>query len=563
VKRSTFEGQTLVYRYGCPHWADLDEEGMRQLRLAHDLRNELVAIEKRYEAMVAAIWLSFPQVAAAQTRVDEATATVEQLAGEMLEARKRARSTVPDPDAKARLVEARKVRTAAKADLKATKDTLKPAMREHRAELDAAKRCASGGCRSAKRCTGECAPGCHHRCPDPTVLRLYDVWSERGLGSGTYTRVHDQHQTATTRIVSTRKNGEPVEHRFHGWRGEGTLTVQIGFGARVFDDWWALDEGRPAKEWLGRDRRVHEQASGKRRTLRLRIGRSRKHDGPYWLELPVVMHRDLPEGVQVRWVQVTRRTVAGSPRLSVSLTLRLPAVPEKATGEVVDVDFGWASGGSAVGVRVARISTASGKLPPVPADIAEMVTAGDWWELWAPAAWRDLLGRDDAIRADRSELLDDLRPAVAEALSDAELAEQVGFTAAQARVMKFAKYDRLARVWPAEHPLYQRLVAWRLRDRHLWQFEAHERQQVIARRRDAYRKVAAWLTDAARLIAIKDVAVADLRKRPGVDAEDTYEARGSRRQVQFAAPAELRAAIEQAARQRGVEVVHYSTEEGQ
>lgn len=533
MKRSTWDGQTLVYRYGCPHWADLDEEGMRQLRLAHDLRNELVAIEKRYEAMVAAIWLSFPEVAMAQQAVDLATAEVTRLSEEMLASRQRARSTVPDPDAKATLAAARKARTAAKAELKRAKEAAKPAMRERRGEADAAKRLALG------------------------KDNLYADWVQiRGLGWGTYNDVLDKHRVSVAQVIAARKAGEPAEHRFHAWRGEGTLTVQVqraADGTRRRQ--WELVEGRPAKEWLGRDRRVHEKRTDRRRTLRAQLGRGR------WLELPVVVHRELPAGADVTYVRVTRRTVAGQQRMSTTLTVRLAAPAPVTSGEAVDVDFGWASGGPELGARVARISTASGNLPPVPADVAELVTSGDWWEVWAPARWRNLLGRDDAIRADRSQLLDDLRPAVAEALStDPALAEAVAMTPVQARLVSFPKFNRLARAWPVDHPLWPKVEAWRMRDRHLWQFEVHERQQVLARRRDAYRKVAAWLTDAARVIAIEDIDVAELRRRPGVDAEDTHEARGGRRLAQFAAPAELRTAIEQAAARRGVKVIYYGTE---
>lgn len=554
MKRSTWDGQTLVYRYGCPHWAELGEEGMRQLRLAHDLRNELVAIEKRYEAMVAAIWLSFPEVATAQAAVDRATAELERLSGEMLAARQRNQSTVPAPEAKAALAGVRKARASAKAELKGVKAELKPAMKLRRAEADAAKRWAQG--------------------PE----NLYRDWAQtRGLGWGTYNDVLDKHRVSVARVIAARKAGEPAEHRFHSWRGEGTLTVQVqrgSDGSRRRQ--WELADGRLAKEWLGRDRRVHENLTSRRRTLRVQVGRGREF-GPLWLELPVVVHRDLPEGADVTYVRVTRRTVAGQPRLSVTLTARLPHPEQVMVGEAVDVDFGWTSGGTDVGVRVARVSTASGNLPPVPADVAELVTSGDWWEVWAPASWRDLLGRDDAIRADRSELLDELRPDVVAALGDPTLSEMLGVTAADvARWRSPARFvrlmrptggprtpdDRLARAWPRDHPLWPQLEAWRLRDRHLWQFEAHERQQTIARRRDAYRKVAAWLADAARVIAIKDVAVADLRRRPGVDTEDTYEARGSRRQVQFAAPAELRTAIENAAQRRGVRVLHYGKADG-
>lgn len=50
VKRSTWEGSFTVYRFGTPGGIDLDEAGLEQLRLAHDLRNTLVGIEHAYAA---------------------------------------------------------------------------------------------------------------------------------------------------------------------------------------------------------------------------------------------------------------------------------------------------------------------------------------------------------------------------------------------------------------------------------------------------------------------------------------------------------------------------------
>lgn len=51
VARSTWDGAMTVYRFGCPSWARLDDVGMEQLRLAHELRNELVAIEHRRQLL--------------------------------------------------------------------------------------------------------------------------------------------------------------------------------------------------------------------------------------------------------------------------------------------------------------------------------------------------------------------------------------------------------------------------------------------------------------------------------------------------------------------------------
>jgi len=536
VKRSTYDGATAVYRYGCPSWADLPDEALRQLRLGHDLYNELVAIDRRYEAMKAALWLSFPRVAAAQAAVDAANQTIEQVTADALAERQNARTTVASRDIKARLAAARGDRRAARDQLKVIKADLKPQMDAVRAELDEARRHAEG------------------------KANLYaDFVKTRGLGWGTYNDTIDKFRAARSRVREAWKAGQPAELAFRRWTGEGTLTVQVRSTSGALRPLWALEPGRPASDWLGKLRRVNERISDRTRTLRLQIGRTRGL-GPYWLELPVVQHRHLPEDAEVRYVRVTRTRTAGQHRLHVTLTARTTSPAKKTTGEAVDVDLRWTSGGPTGGVRVARVSTASGNLPAPPDEVAAHVTSGDFAELWAPAAWRDLLGRDDAIRADRAELLNELRPAVVEALTEAsDLAEQVGCTAAQARVMKFAKYDQLATAWPTDHPLAAKLVAWRSRDRHLWEYEAHERQQTIAKRRDLYRKAAAWLCDAARIIAIRDIDIAALRRTAAVGNEDTPQARHGRKQMQYAAPGEFRAALINAAERRGVQVVYYTT----
>src|SRR5690606_5343213 len=134
----------------------------------------------------------------------------------------------------------------------------------------------------------------------------------------------------------------------------------------------------------------------------------------------------------VKCVRVTRRVVGGKPRLDVQFTVRVPAAERQNGGEAVDVDLRWTS--SSDGVLVARIASTSGTLPPPPRDIAHLVRVDDTvYELWATARWRDLLARDDDIRSHRARLLDDLRPAVVDALADHELAEVVGFTPQQAR----------------------------------------------------------------------------------------------------------------------------------
>jgi transposase InsO family protein len=62
----------LVWRYGARKGVAIPAEAERQLRLAHELREELVAIVHRRERAVEEIWAEHPAVGQAQRDVAHA-----------------------------------------------------------------------------------------------------------------------------------------------------------------------------------------------------------------------------------------------------------------------------------------------------------------------------------------------------------------------------------------------------------------------------------------------------------------------------------------------------------
>lgn len=545
-----------AYRYGCPAKADFDEAGMAQLRLANDLWNALVEIEHSHSAAVAAIWAGHPEVAAGQAAVDDAGAQVEKAAEQVKADRIQDRSTKPRREARERLAAVKTARREAREHLRAAKTA---AMKAMRPEFAAAR-----GVRAA------------------AIKAARQEFAARGLYWGTYNDICQRRfPAAVRRVEEQRKRGLPAQLRFHRFDGSGTLTTQVM--------WQAGDPlpvpallASPQSKWRNvaclspwGDPAGRPRGASRYGTLRVRI--SAEHH----LALPVVLHRMMPADAEVKEVKVSRQRIAGQSRVSAVIVCRVPEPAPQTSGAVVDVDFGWASGGAGIGLCVARIGAGLSSLPPPPESIASLVTEGDWHEVWVPAAWRDLAGRPDSIRAHRDELFNAARDAALKAMRGEEslpaavherrekAARNAGhdreiplLTAAMvARWRSPGKLANLTRWWPEDHPLAAVLEEWRQRDRHLWEYEAHERDQILARRRDAYRKVAAWIASAARLIVIKDLDVASARRKPQVGSEDSYEARGGRRNSQFAAPAELRSAIENAARSRGVRVIYRSYRE--
>ena len=553
------EQQIVVYRYGCPSWADLDDVAMGQLRLAHDLRNRFVEIEREHAAGVAAAWREHPNVAVEAGRVEEAQELVAHLVARSKKDRQADRSTVSRHSTATELAAARAAARAAKAALKAAKSEALPAVRS---VMSAAR--------------------------DDRHAALKATYSEyvqeRGLYWATYNAVRARHDTAVKRVNEQRKQGRPAELRFHRWTGEGTITVQV---QRQADDpvpspeLFASGGGRwrdvaQIAPWIDPDTWAALGCGQRRRAgrgrLRMRV-RGVRH-GSAHLDLPVVVHRPMPAGAEIKQIQVTRRRVGTRQRVTVAVTCRVPAPVRVEAGATVAVRLGWASAGDGW-LRIARVAT-SGRLDSVPADVAGLVrvaAGGASAELHYSAEWRRLLERDDDIRSIRDRMLDELRADVVDVLNtDGHLAGRLEVTAGEvARWRAPARFARLAaavKAMPAPGPetgdydpgtwLAGRLGAWRQRDRHLWDFEANERDQVVARRRHSYRVMADWLCRGARQIVLHGLDLSEAKRSPEV-GEDPEQARRGRAQMQIAAPGELRAAIEVAARRRGIDVI-YATE---
>lgn len=578
----------MVYRYGVPSWFDLPHEVKeQQFFLANRLWNTLVAERVRHAAVENDLWTKFPDVAAVMSELESAESIEDTARENVKKTRNSLRSTVPDPNTTNPLEDARDQTSSLRASLKSVKKKHRSEMNQLLADIGelAEHRCRSGNCASSNRCKDpdNCKDRCHHNCPDPDALRLYDEWTQQGLGWGTINDVMDKFRIAENKVWDAWKNGQSADLKFHRWAGEGTFTVQVQRSNQ-----WAILDGRLGSEWLGRERRIDEKIDEHRRTLRLQVGRGREF-GPLMVDIPIVYQRPLPDDAEVKFIRVTRRTVAGQPRYSVQFTVKVPAPePSVKSGRGIHVTFDVKTRGSDIGVRVAKFGSNDendGSLLPMPDNISDAVVkpqGGDFWTVVLPARWIKLeLAKCDAIRKTRDNLLDEIRPGIVTALNEyPALVESTGFTAAQAKEMGFNKYARLTRVWPGnevrvtdpkvhanlrkqlrEHYTAKQLRGlstldlWIMRDRHLWSWEAHMRRQVFARRTDRYRKIAAWIADSVDLVTITPAQVSRTKKISDLTQEDTYAMRSQRSLIQFAAPYELERLLRWACTRRGVTII--------
>jgi hypothetical protein len=555
--------ESLAYQYGCPAWYDLPPqlvagpwpaeagcEGPQgppgQLLLASRLWNQLVEVQRAHEKQKAAIWASVPEVAAAQTAYDEAQTTLGECYARIRASRWADQTTVPRDDHRPALAGAKTASAAARTARDAARTKALPGLRM---QFTAAKQARVDAIRA-----------------------LYGEFTAMGLGWGTFNDIAKpaagRFDRAVKKVDEARAQGHAAELHPRPFDGTGTLTVQVMGGAGVPPRTIpALNSGTHRRSGVMRLTPWADPSAGRPKgkarhgTLTLTIGRSRDH-GPLQVEIPVVVDRYMPADAEVREVKVTRFRQGARYRIRIAIVCTQPFHARPGNGGPVTVRLDWRAAGGGW-AAVAHIASAT-PLPPVPQGASSIVRiAGDRMTadvLYHPA-WRKLLGRDRDIQSTRDQNLNMLRDKIVTALqADPSLAAAV--RADPAEVNQWQSPTGFAQIvarWPADHPLHDDLAAWRARDRHLLEFQAHESAQVLAARKDAYRCVAKWLSETASAIEIDGTMIAAARRAPPDDQEDPPARRGARRLIHDAAPGELRTAVLSAAARRGIPVTTMTT----
>ena len=287
---------------------------------------------------------------------------------------------------------------------------------------------------------------------------------------GTYLGVED----AFNRALGTARR----DLRFQRWDGSGHLGVQV-------------QTTRPLSVeglLLGMDTRVRLTGTGKHRILHLRVGT--EGTSPIFATFPIVYHRDLPPGAQVIWVKVITQRVATHTKWSahfickgVETTRPLPT----GTGEVA-IDVGWRlrPNGS---VRVAVWQDGDGQ-------------AG---ELCLPKLLRNRDTKVEDLRSIRDKMFNAARVELGKKRKECSPNWPEWLLEATETLYAWRSPARLAQLtlrWRAEvekesgvrldqapggHPTLSTLETWRKQDKHLYEWECHQRQSILRQRREIYR----------------------------------------------------------------------------
>lgn len=535
-----------VETFGVHYRWPLPDELRQQLRLAHDLRKDLVTLQLDYETQLKAIWSSFPEVAAAETQIEEAEtrveAALEQIRADRITQRTK-RTTGPAPDrlreAKARLKEARAARRTA---------------------ITAAKPAADSAINDANT---------QRRAAQKSLYAHY--CQEAGLYWATFNDVVAHHQTAVKRVQERRRAGQPSTLRHHRYDGTGTIAVQLQRQAgmpprtpQMLADPSGTYRNVLLLPWTDPSlwdqmTRAEQRHSG-RVEVRMRCGAGH-------ITIPVQAHRMLPTNADVTGARLTLRRHGADLRATLTVTARITDPEPVEDGPLVAVHFGWRTNPDTDQITVAHWRSTSPLL--IPASLRHLITAEPGscaGTILTPPRLLARVTHADQTRSTRADNLNAIQAALVDWLASHEPPtdptsrdDNTPLTAGHvAQWRNPGRFVRLARAWQ-EHPpddtteIVEALAEWARQDRIDWTIEARTRSKALRYRDDAYAQIAALITDYAGRIVLDDTNLTRVAAAPNTLPSAVTEEAAHRRTI--AAVGQLRAMLAADARREGVPIL--------
>lgn len=548
-------------------YPDLSEKAMEQLWLQHQMRNQLVELERGNEEAIAAVWATVPELAelidsvkVVQTKVDELVETVKKQQSE------RRGKEKADASLREELKQERAKLKQLKAELRETKDRTYATVEPQLVEL------------RERRKAG--------------IKFIRQQYAELGLYWGTYNSVIDHHNTSVKNIISKRKAGKPAEHRFHRYDRSGTLTVQLqrlagdpprspallASGLGKWRNTIQIKPYVPPDEWAA-------MTKAERREI-MRAGEiTFKVSGDESVTIPVALQRMLPPEADITGVQLSRRRGPDRQhKLSVAVTAKVPATPVRETGPAVALHIGWRVRDDD-SIRVGTwVSTEQLEVPEHIQDI--VIGHGSWGEIIFPSQWRTDFAFVDSLRSRRDRMLEQIKETIAQFTEaggvfkvpasrlDPESSDLLPVPRPESgtETDESLEPDALVEIdvtrvklWrsPARvtilshalrgtgHELEEMLRDWVRQEKHLWRFEGGRRTRLLNRRKHRYQNAVAWLARTARVIVVDDMDLAELSRSREKDDIRVELARSNR---VLAAPGDLRRFMENAAVNHGAAI---------
>lgn len=538
----------VVHTMGVPAWWVMPDVLTTQIRLAHELREDLVTLQLEYEEAVRAVWSGYPAVAAAEsalaTAEAEAAAAAEAVAAERSRQRTK-RVTGPVAD---------RLRTA--------RSTVKAARQQRRDAITAVRDDATERLQAARDTL---------RAAQKDLYQQYCSDGGRGLFWASFNDVVDHHKAAVQRVQQRRAQGRPAALKQHRFDGTGTIAVQLQRpkGMPLRTPATIADPAGPwrnvlALPWIAPDVWAPMSRGERRRAGRIDVRmRCGSIDGAsQWITVPVQAHRWLPADADITGARLSVTRTAGHLKARLTVTARVRDPEPATTGPTVAIHLGWMA--TDRGTRVATWRADSPvTIPPHLRDVITSDREAMTGEVIMPMSIGIRLDRYAETASARSLSLDGVRQKLVAWLAEHGPAPYGGDDITDADVARWrspARFAALANAWrntppPGGREITCVLETWRRADRRLWESSEHGRRRAQRHRDDLYRQVAATISAAASQVVVDDTDVAALAYA-AVDRSDlpSDQQRGIDRRRDHAAPGTLRQAVVAAAIRDGVPV---------
>ena len=468
----------IVYEYGCLAPLRGREAAMEQMLRRHRLWNSLVEIEHTYRSGLAAL-LQDPateqELVAARSRLAELRAAIK--SRRQIERR----FAVDVADLQVEITQAKIALTSA---ISAAREGRRARVERNKQGLESLEDARRQAVKQAQADSGL------YWCNYDDVIAAYETARKRALREG-----HELH--------------------FQGWDGSGKITVRY-------------QQGLPVTEVHGADTRLQidgvsplawssPERSARRRLVRTRVRIRVGSDGrtPVWLELPVILHRAMPEDGTIRSASVVRDKVGGRERWRLLVTVSQPE-REPRRGPVVALDLGWRV--LPHGLRVAYWEDERG-------DHGELALDGA--VLWQFSKVNDLRAiQDQHLRAALAVLAPWWK---VNGDPDWMDLSHINEWRQPWRMLKLHHAWKDRRV-EGDAEAFAALETWQERYRHLHEWEANLRDQVMRHRKEVYRRFVADLLRTHGRVFLEDLDIRSLARTDRPE-EDVYSYGGSMRVV--------------------------------
>ena len=331
--------------------------------------------------------------------------------------------------------------------------------------------------------------------------------------------------------------------KFKRYERNGLLTMQLQGGLSVAEMFSGQDlrvqiDPIPDEVW---SRGRNQRRKGCRTHVRMRVG-SRNAKGeiarghtPIWIELPLLLHRQLPEDGVVKWAHVKRERHGHKFKYELLLVIEAqsfkPAVSPAPAGKgTIGVDLGWRYQDDKA-IRVAYWADSFGQHGAVDLD-AYMIGGFDV----VRGLKKSRSERQVKIQSDLDAFFRGARK-LPDALKEASA--HLRLWGAPKRFYKLLNVWRENRI-KGDEDFFAALEAWDQKDRHLDDWQANQARRNKNRRADQYRKLThLWASTYAHVV-FEDVDLTRLARGPKTESGNPSTGRTARDAMKRAAPGHLR-----------------------